>query len=291
MNDIARRVNDFKNDDRHGASQLLIIALEILRDGTDLAFCQDREMSGWLHRMALEMAESRGSMVNISNGLGQYRRLLQQAAGQSASLAEFRSNCRLMAEGLIKHVQDCGRTLAENASGLIKPGAVIMTCSYSSSVLKTLNNAHGRGTPFEVRAAESIGSGCSFGILLKEALDRDGIGCRIIRDSSLAAAMSDTTIVLIGADSLFTDGTLINGFPSLELAMAAFSHQPSVPVWTVLETFKISHGPAPQTNEPGFQAIPCHFLRGAVTDVGKYESWGDLYRTLDTAWSRLNWGK
>ncbi|MEQ8175731.1 MAG: hypothetical protein ABRQ26_11755 [Syntrophomonadaceae bacterium] len=272
MNDIGQRIEQYKTDRRHGASQLLTMALEILQDAARVwPANHERTILSQLDSLAAEMADARPNMVNINNVMNGFRKLLTLLVA-SADKETIREQAKEKARLLNRYCQEASRLVIANAVRLIVDGSTIMTCSFSSTVLRTLQQAHQQGTHFSILILESCWQDCCYGVHMHRELMESGIESRLIRDVEAVKYLLGTDQVLLGADTLFPDGTLINGCPSRELAMAAVSCRPRVPVISLLETVKISRQAEPGKLQDGFQAIPFGCLFGVLTEKGLHKN-------------------
>jgi translation initiation factor 2B subunit (eIF-2B alpha/beta/delta family) len=276
MNDIGQRIEQYKADRRHGASQLQAVALEILMDATrQLPADHARTIIARLDSLAREMADARPGMANINNIMNWYRKSLS-LLDASADKETVRKNALKKAGLMCRYCLEASRLLTVNAVRSIADASTVMTCSFSSTVLRTLKEAYRAGTRFSILVLESCWQDCCYGAFMHRELMESGVESRLIKDAEAAKYLPGTDQVLLGADTLFPDGTLINGFPSRELAAAAVACRPAVPVIALLESFKISG--QPETGKPpdGFQAIPFDCLAGVITEKGLHQKLGEI---------------
>lgn len=276
MNDIGRRIEQYKTDRRHGASQLLTAALEILKDAAwQLPVSSGKHLIERLDGMAAEMADARPGMVNIRNVMNWYRKSLT-LLNASADQGYIREQAKEKAGLLNRYCLETSRSMIEGAVRLIADGSTIMTCSFSSAVLRTLKRAYQQGAQFTVLILESCWQDCCYGAYLHQELVESGMESRLIGDAEAVKYLSGTDKVMLGADTLFPDGTLINGFPSRQLAAAAASCQPAVPVIALLETMKIAQQAETGKLQAGFQAVPWDCLFGVITEKGLHQNLDEI---------------
>ncbi len=87
----------------------------------------------------------------------------------------------------------------------------------------------------------------------------------IVPDGDIKQNMPRVGKVLVGADSILADGTLINGIPTYELASAA--RESDIPVYSVCETAKFNAQGQIELEE-GFDRIPPDLVTGIITERG-----------------------
>ncbi|MCL2143611.1 MAG: ribose 1,5-bisphosphate isomerase [Methanomassiliicoccaceae archaeon] len=121
----------------------------------------------------------------------------------------------------------------------IKDNATVMTHCNSSAALECIKEAHRNGKKIKVYATES--RPWRQGILTVNELAKEGIDVTLIVDSAVRSVMRKVDIVLVGADTITSNGSVINKIGTSQLALAA--NESNVPFVVCSETYKIS----PQT--------------------------------------------
>lgn len=277
MNEIGQRIEQFKDDRRHGASQLLSTALNILIDAAwELPISAEQSIISQLDTLAGELADARPGMVNINNVMIWYRKSLTYL-DKYASVQAIRENAVVQTELIHNYCLKTSRTMIANAVRVINEGSTIITCSYSSTVSRTLIQAFNKGVGFSVLVLQSCWQDCCYGAFMHQEMKEAGIKSSLIEDAGAARYLSRADKVLLGADALFPDGTLINGYPSRELAMAAASFRRPVPVLALLETFKIARQEESRPIQDGFQAVPFGCLFGVVSEQGLHQRPAEIH--------------
>jgi translation initiation factor eIF-2B subunit delta len=61
------------------------------------------------------------------------------------------------------------------------------------------------------------------------------------------------------------NGSLINGYPSLNMARVAFDSAKNIPVYVLCETLKFTTQKFP-LSEKGFDTVPAVYLTGIITE-------------------------
>ncbi|KAF8313394.1 nagb/rpia/CoA transferase-like protein [Clavulina sp. PMI_390] len=116
--------------------------------------------------------------------------------------------------------------------------SVIMTYGRSSVVEQILLTAHDIGRTFSVVIVDS---GPLFeGKRLLHSLSSKGIRCSYALVPALSAVLHNVNLVLLGAHSLYANGSLYSRAGTALVAMMA-SHR-SIPVLACCETYKFSNG-------------------------------------------------
>ena len=181
----------------------------------------------------------------------------------------------------------------------IKDGAIIMTHCNSSAALACIKQAHRSGKKVKVYATES--RPWRQGILTVNELAKEGIDVTLIIDGAVRSVMKKVDIVLVGADTITSNGALINKIGTSQLALAA--NEARVPFVVCSETYKISpqtlfgdmvtieerdtgeiirKGEVPDSVKvfnPVFDSTPAKYIDGIITEIG-IVSPGSVYEIM-----------
>ena len=265
---LRKSINGLKKDREHGAGQLTLQALEILREAASLepAESSDKFMVS-LAGVITALLEARPAMVSIANYALYYRDELVSAASTSRSPQRLKKAAFSIADRLIKFHQKSSAAAARNAARLVTARGIIMTCSYSSAVCTALEMARRGGRDFKVLAVESRHKKISYGELTLQRLKQSGIGGSIVPDTQIGWQAARADVILCGADGVSLHGWMINGTPSLELAQMA--RRRKRPFYAVCEISKIdARGLTAGLQEagPGLDLVPLELLSGLVTE-------------------------
>ena len=109
-------------------------------------------------------------------------------------------------------------------------------------------------------AVESSRGNVSHGRAIQRELAPQRIRVDVAEECKIPQAISRARLVLVRADKLLPDGSLINGVPTLKVAKEA---QDRIPLYSVCESYKFDDD---ETLEEGFERIPSHLITGIVTE-------------------------
>ena len=175
---------------------------------------------------------SRPTAVSLWNGV----QAAVKGAGEASTLEEAKakviSNARDFAESSSKAVQ----TIAAIGARRIRDGDTILTHCNSSAALGAIKEAHRQGKDIRVYATES--RPWRQGILTVTDLAESGIDVTLVIDSAVRSVMKRIDKVFVGADTITSDGVLINKIGTSQLALAAEERR--VPFYVCAETYKFS---------------------------------------------------
>ncbi len=158
---------------------------------------------------------------------------------QRATLPQSASSAALKFTAFLAHH---ARRIANELLPYVHSGSLLLTHSYSTTVLAALQRAHGAGKRFGVVCTESRPQ--REGLRMARALARSGIAVEVIVDASAALFLHGFYTLLIGADALSSDG-VVNKVGTFGMALAARSV--GVPVYCLAGSEKLLPRGAPFT--------------------------------------------
>ncbi len=270
--EITRAIKAIKQDKKHGATWLSQQALRtlILATQKSQAKTTDQFFSE-LKEIVFALIEAKPTMASIINYSCQF--LYEVTNHSPPNLDSLKAFAQAKGEEIIEASKQARLKIAELGANLIQPSDTVMTCSYSSTVCQALQIAKQKGKNFKIIIAQSKSPyGILYGKSTAKELKKQAIPSELIEDKDIEKYIHHTTKVLIGADSILSDGSVINGTPSYSLASAAASIP--IPVYSLGETAKLDiqsyKGKLP-TIEPGFDKIPPQLITGIITELGIIE--------------------
>ncbi|QCJ45732.1 NUDIX domain-containing protein [Haloprofundus sp. MHR1] len=285
---VAPTVDSVRGDDTHGAAYVSVRALEALRDeAADVARGLERGSGGggrehgddgedgWARvaAVARELRDARPGMAVVANRIN---RTMSEAAESGQTPAGVRD----AAEAVIRAALDADEGAAARATELLSTldEGAIATLSRSGTATAALS-----ATERPVLVAESRPGG--EGVDAAESFAEAGLDVTLTTDAALAhvAAESDVSAALVGADTVFPDGSVANKAGTRMLALVA--EREGVPLYVVAAADKVSaddefspesrpeselyDGAAPLSVEnPLFDRTPAAFVSGVVTESG-----------------------
>jgi len=158
-------------------------------------------------------------------------------------LADARSPDELAAaiEDLIERSRQAEERVAQQVAAGIAPGWQVMTISYSGTVQRALLAAADKLQ----RVLVCEGRPLLEGRRLAAELEERGVPITLLTDAQAFALMKQADMVLLGADTVLADGSVVNKAGSTLLALAA--RHWGKPVVVAAESLKIARGPSPES--------------------------------------------
>jgi ribose 1,5-bisphosphate isomerase len=231
----------------------------------------DREHgAGWLARQAVEAlaeaVEQGADPLESGRALAAARPSIGAIAGAVGRvLAAGRTDDHLLEQSraLLERRDHAARTIAVLLGPMME--GVVMTHSASATVREALLH----GTP--ERVVCTVSSPVEEGRPFAAELAAEGLAVDLVADDDADHAVATADLLVLGADTVFADGSLVNKAGTASLAAAACSA--GVPVVVGCETFKL----APYTSadaddlEQLFDVTPPESITSYATDEGIFE--------------------
>lgn len=235
---LEERVRELREERHHGASWMARRALDALVEAVKSG--EDPLEAGRV------LASARVSLGAVAGAIG--RVLVTGTPEQVIAEAEALIGCRDRAAKAIAVM------LAPDITG------TVMTHSASATVLEALTH-----TP-PTRVICTISEPGSEGRRLAAELKSLGLEVELIADAEGSDAVRESNLLLLGADTVFRDGSLVNKTGTLAIARAA--KEAGVPVFVACETFKLAPFDPEQPVEDTFELIPAALIDRVVTEEG-----------------------
>jgi translation initiation factor 2B subunit (eIF-2B alpha/beta/delta family) len=248
---LAERVELIANDDRHGASWLAKEAVEAVQEALELG--EDPIELG------RKIVRTRPAMGAIAGALG---RVLAAGRSPEQMIEEARA--------LVDSRERASKTIAVIAAQHVK--GVVMTHSASSTVREALTY-----TPPD-RVVCTISEPVGEGRELAEQLQQEGLTVELIDDPDAEHAVGTVNVLLVGADTVFRDGSLVNKVGTAGMAEAA--KKAGVPVLVACEVIKLSPAEPRDPGEERFDLTDPKHIDLFLTEEGAFAP-GDIAALID----------
>ena len=251
--EVAERIEAIRNDRRQGASTLARQALRVLVVAAETPGGRlwPRDMED-VREAASALATAKPAMASIKNMVGRFVDRIE-AMGPSV-------DPRTLELELLTRMEAASNEAAGLAARQIRNEHRVLTCSHSSAVVRAFRIALERGREFSVAALASRWGGLALGESLSQELLAIGVPTMVVEDDAVDEGIAGVDLVLVGADKLLPDGSVLNGWPTLALARQAAGR---VPLYVVGESFKADTEP---DSEEGYERVPANLIAGVLTD-------------------------
>ncbi|MCZ7402818.1 MAG: ribose 1,5-bisphosphate isomerase [Candidatus Methanoperedens sp.] len=152
------------------------------------------------------------------------------------TVEEAKADINKRANDFIEDSENAVRKIGEIGAKRVRDGDTIMTHCNSSAAISIIAKAHKDGKNIKVLATESRPRWQ--GHLTIKQLDDEGIKTSLIVDSAVRYFMKEVDIVIMGADAVTANGSVINKIGTSQLALCA--HEARKNVIIAAETYKFS---------------------------------------------------
>ncbi len=242
-------LDEVASDRKNGATRLAIKGLGALRALAEAFQRGEVPPSEWAARETVER------IANLRPAMG--------AIGALSRLAHIRMKTHLRAglpvpEALLTAVEeeqrahvDANSRIAEAALGVLGKGGIVATCSNSETVRAVLGAIQpdcvlvGDGTPLRD------------GVAAARALKKAGFRVEVVQDASLPSEVARARAVLVGADQVLRDGSVVNRAGTFAMALGA-SHF-GVPFYVACGRIKLTSNETADLSEQVLldDCLPC----------------------------------
>jgi translation initiation factor 2B subunit (eIF-2B alpha/beta/delta family) len=264
--DFFSRAREIRDDQRSGAMALARCAAEAL-----LEFSGQHPSEGELRKAVQGLVDAQPSMAPMVT-------LARRASLRSDRVAAV---CREFLDELDR----ADGLIAQAARAVIPRGAIVLTHSFSQTVLAALV-----ACPSIERVICTEARPVREGAALARQLETSGIRVTLIIDAAVAKFIGDATVVLVGADAVSEAG-VTNKIGTRLIALAA--REAGVPAYVLCSRLKFlpagyrmpPEQPKPPEQIVGdlvpgvpaanyyFETTPAHWFKGIVTERGPSNEW------------------
>jgi ribose 1,5-bisphosphate isomerase len=221
---IEQRIARIRDDREHGSRWLVLETIAVLRDiAVDTEQAQDERLQR-LQSAGWELAQARPAMAAIA---GVVWRILG-APGPSGGI----DSAARAAEQLLQTFDNAVSLMTAYARPLLS--GTLMTHSLSGTVLDVLAAC----SPQLDGVIVLEGRPRFEGRVTAEALSKAGLAVTLITDAQAAIFLPQCTAVVVGADSVLADGSILNKAGTALIAWAARGLKK--PLYVLSETLKIA---------------------------------------------------
>jgi translation initiation factor 2B subunit (eIF-2B alpha/beta/delta family) len=222
--------------------------------------------------VASRLRSAQQAMASVGNLIGILLFQVDLKRHSALSVADFKNLIRVLAKEISERSKNAGEDAARNSLTIIPESGHVLTHSNSSAVLRAMELSRKGGRAFQVYATESYPG--MEGKELAKALVNFGVPTKLIADSAIGSIISDVDLVLIGADSVLKDGSLLHKVGTKSIAAEA--NERGIPVYSVCESMKFSTadllGARPHYSEALFDITPSENVSKFITESGLVES-------------------
>ena len=252
MQEIASQIAAIRADTEHGATFLTQEALTVLKDAAAV-IPGDTSWEDSLTWVGKTLIEAKSPMAGLANATDRFLQKLLKLGP-----LEGKTQAAALLKELLTEFSQAADVAASRAAELLPERGEIVTCNYSSTVVRVFEKALAAGKSLRATVFEPLPGSDDPGRRLADELRQLGISATATDSLAVERTLGSVHGALIGADAV-TPAFVINGVPSLAMARAV---QGRVPLYVVTETLKFSRV---ARAAPGYDLVPVELATAVVT--------------------------
>ena len=269
LTDVIRKVKQLREDKIHGATFLGREAVGLLSEAAQASDAGDIDTLFFhLLLIGLMLRRAQSAMANVWNLTGKLLQIVDEHRVSGVPLQEFQSLIQKVSARTLREGAKASEDVSRNTAQMLPHNGVVLTHSYSSTVLRSLELGFKSGRDFKVYSTESY-PGMEGKQLAKELIAL-GVPVTLIADSAVNSILREVDLVLVGADSVLKDGSLIHKVGTRDIGVAAKEHR--ISLYSSCESVKFSIqdflGERPVTSTL-FDSTPPEFVTSYITEEGE----------------------
>lgn len=230
--EILQGIEKIRKDRVHGARELSLDALKLLRDlALKMEVEKPSDLIKGLEELGKEIFMSRPSMGVLRNRIFRVVYEANQIYKGEKDPEALRRDVVDRIDALITEAGEVLPRIASHASKLIEYKTV-MTHSYSSTVVEVIQYSKDRVLGVIVTESRPLYEGRN----AAKAFAEMGLPVTLISDAAMGYFTSQADVVLVGADSVLIDGSIVNKIGTQLMALAA--REAGLPFYSACEKGK-----------------------------------------------------
>ena len=235
--DVVKAVEDVRIRQMRGGTIVTHAALMALRSAAlKSTASSDKEFCKELEENSLYLTKIRAASIPLANGLRHVVSDVQKSVEKGSSVQQLK---QVVSEAIMTYgrkLEESIKEIAEIGARRLKDGDVIMTHSYSSSVIAILKRAHEQNKGLRVFVTETRPE--LEGRDVARELAAEGIDTTLIIDSAVSHFIERSDKVIVGAEAVAANGAIVNKIGTATIA--AVAHGARVRVYAAASTYKFS---------------------------------------------------
>jgi ribose 1,5-bisphosphate isomerase len=231
MKQLSETAAKIKSMEIRGAGRIARVAASQLRDYAQRQKTENlEEFNENLRNAADLLIGTRPTAVSLPNAV----RAVMRYTGTTVD--EAKTKITKLADEFISNSENAVKRIGEIGARRVRDGDTIMTHCNSDAAISIMSTAHAQGKKINVIATESRPRWQ--GHLTIGQLDKLGIKTSLIVDSAVRYFMKGVDLVVVGADAVTVNGSIINKIGTSQVALAAREARTNVII--AAETYKFS---------------------------------------------------
>lgn len=228
---IQQSIEEIRLDNTSGSAELAVKAAQTLIDlVTTNKISSASQLRKSITKTAKNLVNAQPAMAPLFNIANETLHAVDELNDKERIQASTKETC----ERFIKSIQSVNQEISNHLQHLIPDEIIILTHSYSSTVLNVLLQAKKQGRKFQVICTES--RPMNEGIKLAEKLGKNGIKTKLVVDAAMFSFLDQVDVVIVGSDAIMKTG-VVNKIGTFGLMVSA--REMSVKCYTLASSDKI----------------------------------------------------
>ena len=228
---LLKTANRIRSMEIRGAGLIARAAAGAIRDyALDLETSSLDEFNSEVKKAAQILLNTRPTAVSLSNAVQMVTRY------KAESVEDARISITSNADRFIEESQKAIELIGTIGSRRIRDGDTLLTHCNSMAAISVITTAFKAGRDIEVIATESRPR--NQGLLTISIFEELGVPTTFIVDSAVRSVMNEVDLVVVGADVITANGSLVNKIGTAQIALIA--HEARTSFMVAAETYKFS---------------------------------------------------
>ena len=258
---LEERIEELRQNREHGGSWMARRAIEALVETARAEAASGEQLLDALTAAGRRLAQCRPSVAAIAGAVG--RLLASAAAWAELEPAEFRHRLEQEAQALLDAHDRAPAAIAIQLRDRLQE-AFVFTHSASATVKEALLHNPPK------RVLCTVSRPFEEGVRLAEELREHGLAVELVEDINAPERLQEASLLLLGADTVFLDGTLLNKIGTRRLAEAAALQ--GIPVVVACEVIKVAPSePETAPEDETTDLTPPDLIEFFMTEEGPYQ--------------------
>lgn len=229
--DVLQIADDIKSMRIRGATLIAKYAVLAMKIAAEKYTGSDRDFKRYLSNVATTLLHTRPTAVSLPNAIYYViNRVINSSDEEARAIAKNAS------EEFMRMIDESHEKIIEFGSKLIRDEDIIFTHCHSTAVVDVISRAFSQGKRIEVINTET--RPLFQGRIVLRELANKGIKVTHIPDSAIRVFIKNATMAIVGADTITSDGYLVNKVGTSHVALAAW--EAGIPFYSVAEFIKFS---------------------------------------------------
>ncbi|MFQ6039211.1 MAG: NUDIX domain-containing protein [Candidatus Poribacteria bacterium] len=230
--EIAEAILKIERDRVHGAAELSLMALDVLKNVIEFYDVEKPdELFEYLSNVGWHLHLTRPSMAPLTNAIAYVLYHSQRKLNQAENISDFKRCIAAIIGEYRDYNRNASAIIHQNIKELLHDNMTVFTHSYSSTVVNAILASGRKNLKIIVTESRPLNEG----VKTAERLSQE-YNVTLITDAQAGYFMNNADIVLMGADSVLDDGSLINKVGTYLIALAAQKRE--IPLYALCQTSK-----------------------------------------------------